>query len=62
MYNKVVKVKSLSKVDTTKFKEGTFFTTSRTNGILLNGKIEPLLTKADVKKMINDSIKKAGVE
>lgn len=62
MYNKVIKVKSLSKVDTTKFKEGTIFTTSRTNGILLNGKIETLLTKADVKKMINDTIKKVSVE
>ena len=58
----VIKVKKLTGINTTLYKEGTLFSTDRQLGILHNGKIEPLLKRSDVKKMIQDELKKKEVK
>jgi len=55
---KITKVTSLSKVDVTRYVEGDLFMTSQSIGILHNGKIEPLMTKSDVEKLIQKELKK----
>ena len=55
----IQKVNQLSKVDTTKYKEGTVFLTSQSIAILHNGKVEPLVKQSQVKKLIQDEVKKA---
>lgn len=59
MNNKVnvYKVRSLSIVDPTKYKEGDFFITNQSVAILANGKIEGLPTKKEVEKMIKKAVK-----
>lgn len=56
------RVRNLSKIDVTRYKDGDIFLTNRTIGILNNGKIEPLnknngLTKKQVKQMIQEVVK-----
>ena len=55
----IQKVNQLSKIDTTKYKEGTLFMTSQSIAILHNGKVEQLVKQSQVKKMIQDEVKKA---
>lgn len=52
-------VENLTKVDTTKYKNGDIFITGRSGGILINRKIIPFnnsqgLKKADVEKIVHD--------
>lgn len=60
---KAYEVENLQNIDTTKYKNGDIFITGRSGGILINGKIIPFnnsqgLKKSDVKKMIDEAIKK----
>lgn len=55
----VIKVNQLSKINTTKYKEGTLFMTNQSIGIVHNGKVETLVKQSQVKKMIKDEVKKA---
>ena len=62
---KAYEVENLQKVDTTKYKNGDIFISNRSGAILINGKIRPFnnsqgLKKSDVKKMIDEAIKKGG--
>ncbi len=54
----VHKVKSLNKVDPTRYMEGDLFITKQSGALLLNGKIEPIVTRSEVKKMIQTEIRK----
>lgn len=59
------KVDNLSKVNVINYKEGDIFITNRTVGILVDGKIKHFntskgLSKSDVQKMIDESLKKVG--
>lgn len=63
------KVKNLSKVDQTRYIEGDLFITEQSAALLLNGKIEPIVKQSDLKhyvkrndvrKMINDAMKKVN--
>ena len=59
------KVDNLTKVNATKYIEGDIFITKSSVAILANGKLKPIsfnkgLTKKEVQKMIDDSIKKEG--
>lgn len=54
----VHKVENLSKVDTTRYVEGDLFISKRSAALLLNGKLEPIVRKNDVQKMIDYAIKK----
>lgn len=55
----VIKVNQLSKINTTKYKEGTLFMTNQSIAIVHNGKVETLVKQSQVKKMIKDEVKKA---
>ena len=55
---RVVKVRTVSIVDPTRYTEGDVFITSKTINILANGKIEKLMTESDVKKLIQKEMKK----
>ena len=55
---RLFKVSSLSKVDTTKYREGDFFITDKSVSILVNGKIETLVKQSDIRKIVRDEIKK----
>ena len=69
---KVFKVDNLSKVDTTKYVEGSFFITNQKVAMLVNGTLKSFPTsmpnlkqyvkKEDVEKMIADALKKASEE
>lgn len=59
IYMNPIKVTSLSKIDPTKYKEGTLFLTSQSIAILHNGKVETLVKQSDVRKLIRDEVKKA---
>ena len=60
-----MKVESLQKVKTDRYKEGDMFFTDKEVGILINGKIKKLNTttmsqyvkKSEVEKMIDDKLK-----
>ena len=60
-----MKVESLQKVKTDRYKEGDIFFTDKEVGILINGKIKKLNTttmaqyvkKSEVEKMIDDKLK-----
>lgn len=64
------KVKNLSKVNTTLYKEGDHFITDRSVGILVNGKLKTVgndspdlseyVKREEVKQMIDDAIKTGG--
>ena len=54
----IQKVNQLSKIDTTKYKEGTLFMTSQSIALLHNGKVEPLVKQSQIKKLIQDEVKK----
>ena len=64
---KKMKVQSLQKVKTDRYKEGDMFFTDKEVGILINGKIKKLNTttpnmsqyvkKSEVEKMIDDKLK-----
>ena len=63
----VYEVKSLSTVDTTRYKQGDIFITNRSVGILVNGKIRTFVfdlsdyvKKEEVKKMIEKELKNNG--
>lgn len=63
----VYEVKSLSTVDTTRYKQGDIFITNRSVGILVNGKIRTFVfdlsdyvKKDEVKKMIEKELKNNG--
>ena len=58
-------VKQLNKVKTTHYKEGDFFKTSKSVGILINGKIQTLplnlneyVKKKDVEKLVKEMMGK----
>ena len=53
-----IKVSNLSKVDATKYKDGTVFHTDQSIAILLNGKLEPLVKQSDLRKIIRQELKK----
>ena len=55
---RTIKVKSLSKVDPSKYIEGDLFLTDRTVAILQGGKVETLVKQSDVKKLVRDEVKK----
>lgn len=65
------KVDSLNKVDTTRYREGDFFITNKSVGILIGGKIKPIPTsnpsmknyvkKEEVESIVYEILKK-GVE
>ena len=55
---RTIKVKSLSKVDPSKYIEGDLFLTDRTIAILQGGKLETLVKQSDVKKLVRDELKK----
>lgn len=64
------KVENLSKVDPTRYIEGDIFLAKKTAAMLLNGKLEPIITqsdlkkyvkKSDVQKMIDKALKEVGV-
>ena len=51
-------VKQLSKVDTTKYKEGSVFLTMQSIAILHDGKMEQLVKKSDIKQLVRKELKK----
>ena len=55
---KPIHVTRFQDIDTTKYKEGNLFSNGRQYAMLQNGKVEPLLTRKDVHKMIDDKLKK----
>lgn len=54
----VYKVDNIQNVNTTHYKEGDVFLTKNTIALLHNGKIEALVKKSDVKKLIKDEVEK----
>lgn len=54
----VYRVTNLSKVNTTLYREGDLFLSDKGAGLLINGRVEPIMTRADVRKMIRDEIRK----
>lgn len=70
MSNKITayKVKNLSNVNTTLYKEGDHFITNKSAGVLVNGKVVTItndltdyVKKNAVKKMVKDILKEEGV-
>lgn len=55
---RTIRVLNFTKVDPSKYIEGDLFLTKKTIGILNNGKIETLMTKSEVEKMIQKELKK----
>ena len=68
--NKTYEVTSLSKVNTTLYKNGDLFFTNRSIGVLHNGKIKTIgnntpdlndyVKRTEVQQMIDEAIKKVG--
>lgn len=56
---RTIKVNSLAKIDPTKYREGDVFLTDRSVAILQGGKVETLVKQSDIKKIIQNEIKKA---
>lgn len=56
---RTIQVKSLSKIDPSKYSEGDVFLTDRSVAILQGGKVETLVKQSDIKKIIQNEIKKA---
>lgn len=54
----VYTVDNIQNVNTTHYKEGDLFLTKNTIAVLHNGKIEALVKKSDVKKLIKDEVTK----
>ena len=53
-----IKVSNLSKIDPTKYSEGSLFITDKSVGILHGGKVETLVKQSDVRKIVRDELKK----
>lgn len=51
-------VENISKVDPTKYMDGDLFIGKRSSAILLNGKLETIMTRNEVKKLIQSEIRK----
>ena len=51
-------VDNIQNVKTTHYKEGDLFLTKNTIALLHNGKIETLVKKSEVKKLIKDEVEK----
>lgn len=54
----VHKVENLSKVDPTRYFEGDLFISKQGAALLLNGKLETIMKRTDIRKMIRDEIRK----
>lgn len=59
---KPIHVNRFQDIDTTKYKEGDLFSNGRQFALLQHGKVEPLLTRKDVNKMIDDKLKKVRAD
>lgn len=68
---KVLRVNDLKKVDPTRYLEGDVFLTSKSIGVLHNGKIEQMVKQSDLKeyvkkkdvvKLIEDTMKKVKTD
>lgn len=55
---RTIKVNSLSKIDPTKYVEGDLFLTDRSVAILQGGKVETLVKQSDIKKIVQNELKK----
>ena len=55
-----IKVSNLSKIDPTKYSEGSLFITDKSVAILHGGKVEPLVKQSDVRKLVRDEVKKVN--
>lgn len=53
-----IKVSNLSKIDPTKYIEGSIFITDKNVAILHGGKVETLVKQSDVRKIVRDELKK----
>ena len=53
-----IKVSNLSKIDPTKYSEGSLFITDKSAAILHGGKVETLVKQSDVRKIVRDELKK----
>lgn len=53
-----IKVINLSKIDPTKYSEGSIFITDKSVAILHGGKVETLVKQSDVRKIVRDELKK----
>lgn len=53
-----IKVSNLSKIDPTKYSEGSIFITDKSVAILHGGKVETLVKQSDVRKIVRDELKK----
>lgn len=53
-----IKVSNLSKIDPTKYSEGSLFITDKSVAILHGGKVETLVKQSDVRKIVRDELKK----
>lgn len=54
----VYTVDNIQNVNTTHYKEGDLFLTKNTIALIQNGKMEALVKKSDVKKLIKDEVEK----
>lgn len=54
-----IKVSNLSKIDPTKYIEGSIFITDKNVAILHGGKVETLVKQSDVRKLVKSEVKKA---
>lgn len=55
-----IKVSNLSKIDPTKYSEGSIFITDKSVAILHGGKVETLVKQSDVRKIVRDELKKVN--
>ena len=55
-----IKVSNLSKIDPTKYSEGSLFFTDKSVAILHGGKVETLIKQSDVRKIVRDELKKVN--
>ena len=55
-----IKVSNLSKIDPTKYSEGSLFITDKSVAILHGGKVETLIKQSDVRKIVRDELKKVN--
>lgn len=55
-----IKVSNLSKIDPTKYSEGSLFITDKSVAILHGGKVETLVKQSDVRKIVRDEVKKVS--
>lgn len=56
---RTIKVNSLSKINPSKYIEGDLFLTDRSIAILQGGKVETLVKQTDIKKIVQNELKKA---